>query len=247
MRRYTRGGDLTYWSAEQIKSFEFMQKLGVPQKNEMLKVMIDFLSLKKARARFLEIGGGLGAFTRMILKKHPQGNLVFLDGSPEMILNAKKKLNKYKNQITFLQRNINYPDWFEGIRGSFDSIVSSWCMHYLADNRRKPFFKKIYQLLRPSGIFIYSCSIQPENKIFFNLYNRLEISRVKECFQKLGMEVTESQIRAMADEGHSKARINPAYFDEYLMLMKSTGFKSSGCVWKYLFNAVFIAHKVKKH
>lgn len=62
---------------------------------------------------------------------------------------------------------------------------------------------------------------------------------------KMGVEITEGQIKAMGDKGHSKARINPAYFDEYLTLMKSAGFTSSGCVWKYLFNAVFLAHRVK--
>ena len=62
---------------------------------------------------------------------------------------------------------------------------------------------------------------------------------------KMGVEITEGQIKAMGDEGHSKARINPAYFDEYPKLMKRAGFASSGCVWKYLFNTVFLAHKVK--
>ena len=245
MKRYTKGGDLTYWSADQIKSFEFMQKLGVPQKSEMLKFMINLLAFKKAKPRFLEIGGGLGVFSRMILKKYPQARFVFSDGSSEMIFNAKKRLSKYKSNITFLQRDINHTDWFEGITGSFDVIVSSWCLHYLSDDRRKPFFKEIYKLLKPSGIFLCSCSIQPENKKFLRLYNELEISRVKESFVKMGMEITESQIKAMADKGHSRARINPACFEEYLKFMKSAGFSSSGCVWKYLFNAVFLAHKLK--
>ncbi len=244
-RRYTKGGDLNYWSADQIKSFEFMQKLGVPQKSEMLKVMINLLTFEKAKPRFLEIGGGLGAFSRMILKKYPETSFVFLDGSPEMILNAKKRLSKYKSNITFLQSDINCTDWFNDIKGSFDAVVSSWCLHYLSDDRRKPFFKEIYQLLKPSGRFVCSCSIQPENNKFLRLYNDLETSRIKESFMKMGVEITEGQIKAMGDEGHSKARINPACFDEYLKLMKHTGFASSGCVWKYLFNAVFLAHKVK--
>ena len=32
---------------------------------------------------------------------------------------------------------------------------------------------------------------------------------------------------------------------ELLQLMKRAGFTSSGCIWKYLFNAVFLAQKVK--
>jgi len=245
MKRYAEGGDLTYWSADQIKSFEFMQKLGVPQKSEMLKFMINLLPFKKAKPRFLEIGGGLGVFSRMILKKYPQARFVFSDGSSGMIFNAKKRLSKYKSNITFLQRDINHTDWFEGITGSFDAIVSSWCLHYLSDGRRKPFFKEIYKLLKPSGIFIYGCSIQPESKKYLHLYNVFETSRIQNDLKKIGMEVTKNQIKAMADKGHSKARINPAYFDEYLKLMKSAGFSSSGCVWKYLFNAVFLAHKLK--
>jgi tRNA (cmo5U34)-methyltransferase len=222
-----------------------MQKLGVPQKSTMLKFMINLLAFKKAKPRFLEIGGGLGVFSSMILKKYPQARFVLSDGSSEMIFNAKKRLTKYKSNITFLQRDINHTDWFEGITGSFDAIVSSWCLHYLSDDRRKPFFKEIYKLLKPSGIFVYSCSIQPENKKFLRLYNEIETSRIKGSFMKLGMDISESQIQEMADEGHSRARINPAYFDEYLKFMKSAGFSSSGCVWKYLFNAVFLAHKLK--
>jgi len=243
MKRYVQGGDLTYWSAEQIKSFEFMQNLGVPRKDEMLKVMIDVLSLQKAKPRLLEIGGGSGTFTEMILKKYSKAHLVFLDGSSAMISKAKRKLNKCKGHITFLQRDINQPNWYKGIGESFDAIVSSWCLHYLADDRRDPFFKEINSFLRPSGVFLYSCSVQPENKKFLRLYNKLESFRVKEFLKRQGIELTDDQIKEMAHRGHSSARINPAYFDEYLMLMKGAGFTSSGCIWKYLFSAVFVGYK----
>ncbi|MBN1546724.1 MAG: class I SAM-dependent methyltransferase [Syntrophaceae bacterium] len=222
-----------------------MQKLGVPQKSEMLNVMINILRFKKTKPRLLEIGCGLGGFSRMILKKYPEASFVFLDGSPEMIVNVKKRLSTHKCNVTFLQRDINCGDWFDDMNGLFDAVVSSWCLHYLSDKRRKPFFKEIHQLLRPSGIFIYSCSIQPETNRLLRLYNDLEISRIKQSLTKLGMAITDSQIKAMADEGHRKARINPAYIDEYLKIMKRAGFASSGCVWKYLFNAVFLAHKGK--
>jgi tRNA (cmo5U34)-methyltransferase len=243
MKRYAKGGDLSYWSRDRIKSFEFMQKLGVPQKDEMLKFMINVLSLKKVRPRFLEIGGGLGAFTKMILKKYPQANLVFLDGSPDMLFNAKRRLNKHRNQITFIQRDINDPDWHKEIQGSFDAVVSSWCLHYLSDARQEPFFKEIFHLLRPNGIFLFSCSIKIENKKFLDLYNELEHKRVLEIFNKQGIELTHDQMSTMGHKEHKDARINPASFDKYLMLMKGAGFTESGCIWKYLFNAVFQAYK----
>lgn len=243
--RYSKGGDLNYWSADQIRSFEFMQQLGVPQKSDMLNVMMNLLTLKKTKPRFLEIGCGLGGFSRMILKKYPKASFVFLDGSPAMMLNVKKRLSRYKINATFLQRDINDSHWFDKGSGLFDAVVSSWCLHYLSDNRRKPFFKEIHQLLKQSGVFIYSCSIQPENNTFLHLYNDLEIARIKTSLIKLGMEITDKQIKAMADKRHRQARINPASFDEYLAMMRQAGFATSGCVWKYLFNAVFIAHKGK--
>ena len=39
MKRYAKGGDIRYWSKEKIKLFEFMQKMGVPRKTDMLNIM----------------------------------------------------------------------------------------------------------------------------------------------------------------------------------------------------------------
>jgi cyclopropane fatty-acyl-phospholipid synthase-like methyltransferase len=243
MKRYAKGGDIRYWSKEKIKLFEFMQKMGVPRKTDMLNVMLSVLSLNKAEPRILEIGGGLGAFTRMVFKKYPGARLVFTDGSSDMLLNAEKRLHRYKKQLTLSQININDPNWNKDIKGTFDAVVSSWCLHYLADTRQKPFFREIYHRLKPGGIFLFSCSVDTESRKFLNLYNGLEITRVKESFQKQGMEITEGQIRAMANKGHRKARINPARFEAYFSLIRNAGFSTSECIWKYLFNVVFEAYR----
>ena len=79
-RRYTKGGDLNYWSAEYIKTFEFMQKLGVPQKSEMLKDFKDQMLLevmpeglriqildKEKRPMFSSGSEKLKPYTRVIL------------------------------------------------------------------------------------------------------------------------------------------------------------------------------------
>ena len=243
MKKYVKGGDILYWSQEKIKLFEFMQKMGVPRKTDMLNVMISVLSLKKTKPRILEVGGGLGAFTRMVFKKYPSAQLVFTDGSPDMLLNAEKRLRRYKKQLTLSQIDINDPSWHRDIKGTFDAVVSSWCLHYLSDARQKPFFREIYHRLKPGGIFLFSCSVDTESRKFLSLYNRLEITRVKESFQKQGLEITEGQIRAMANKGHRKARINPAQFETYFSLIRKAGFSTSECIWKYLFNVVFEAYR----
>jgi len=243
IKRHTGGGNLGYWSRDRVAFFEFMQNLGVPRKADMLTVMSSILPFKKAQPRILEIGGGTGAFTKMIFRKYPRASLVFADGSPDMLRTAEKRLRRYKGRLTFLERDINDPGWHGGIRGSFDAVVSSWCLHYLSDGRQKPFFRETYGLLRPGGMFLFSCSVGTVSTRFLKLYNALEVARVKDCLLKQGMEVTEAQIRAMARTGHTKARINPAPFEVYCRCIEEAGFCAWECVWKYLFNAVFAACK----
>jgi SAM-dependent methyltransferase len=243
MKRYAKGGDIGYWSQERINLFEFMQKMGVPRKTDMLNVMISVLSFNKTEPRILEIGGGLGVFTRMVFKKFPKAQVVFTDGSPDMLFNAEKRLRRYKEQLTLNQIDINDPNWNKDIEGRFDAVVSSWCLHYLPDARQKPFFLEIYNSLRPGGKFLFSCSVDTDNRKFLKLYNGLEIARVKESFQKQGMEITEGQIKAMANKGHRKARINPASFETYFSLIRGARFSAYECIWKYLFNVVFEAYR----
>jgi cyclopropane fatty-acyl-phospholipid synthase-like methyltransferase len=208
--------------------------------------MIETLPLKKAVPRILEIGGGMGAFTKKIIIKYPRSKIVFVDGSLEMLHNAKKRLKIPDGQISFLLADINDPSWLSGIKGSFDAVVSSWCLHYLSDERRQPFFNEIHGLLRSRGVFLFSCSTHTAAPTFMRLYNEVESARVKQHLHKLGMEVTDAQIRAMARKGHTKARINPAFFDEYVELIRRAGFAESACLWKYLFNTVFAACKGKQ-
>jgi len=245
MKRYHRGGDISYWSKDRIQLFNFMQSLGVPRKDDMLRVMISVLSFSHRRPRLLEIGGGLGAFTGMVLKKFPDARLVFVDGSEDMICNARRRLRRYRADPTFIQTDINQPGWYKQISGLFDAVVSTWCIHYLADDRQKPFFREVYRLIRPAGLFLFSCSIHPPARKFLQMYNGLEIKRIQQSFKKQGMDISVEQIKEMARKGHNRARINPACFDTYCLLMKQAGFSASACVWKYLFNTVFAAYKGK--
>lgn len=131
-------------------------KLSLPHLDDIEKFSFKKLSdhfENDKSVRILEIGFGTGITTKLLLDNE-KINLVAIDNEPNMLDQAKMKLNgidKNRYELTIadaLEYLKNQPD------NSFDGVISVWVLHNIVKESRNIILNEIYRVLKPDGIFV---------------------------------------------------------------------------------------------
>jgi trans-aconitate 2-methyltransferase len=126
------------------------QRISGPQFNWGKKVM-DRLSLH-GDERVLDAGCGTGKLTRELLEMLPQGHVVALDISQNMLNAAQENLAKeFGNRVTFVVADLMDLPFHE----LFDGIFSTAAFHWVRDHNR--LFKGLFRALKPGGWLVAQC------------------------------------------------------------------------------------------
>lgn len=126
----------------------FRWKAGPVEKIHFYQTRMSLLPyLSKIKGNVLEIGGGDAVWTQEYVKQID--SLIFLDISSEMISRAKKNLDKYNKNITYINEDFLKADL---PKNSFDNIVSIRNLEYFTD--KQSFIIKVKDLLKDNGNFV---------------------------------------------------------------------------------------------
>ncbi|MGI8903562.1 MAG: Sua5/YciO/YrdC/YwlC family protein [Solirubrobacteraceae bacterium] len=107
--------------------------------------------------RVLELGTGTGETTRRLLTRHPDARLVGIDASAAMLSAARGSLPGERVQLRIGRLEEELPE------GSFDLVVSSLCVHHLADAQKADLFARVHARLAPGGRFVLADVVVPED------------------------------------------------------------------------------------
>ena len=113
------------------------------QQQKWAKEVLPRLHLK-GNERILDIGCGDGKITAEVARHVPQGSVVGLDASAEMIDFADKQYSTISN-LRFEQGDAQSL----AFDGQFDWVISFACLHWVIDHR--PVLRGICRALRPGG------------------------------------------------------------------------------------------------
>src|SRR5437870_1258945 len=75
--------------------------------------------------RVLDIGGGWGPITALVLETYPNAKVTLHDFSEPMLNEARANLAEHADSMTYYQGDLMSPKWTEGLREPFDAVVSS--------------------------------------------------------------------------------------------------------------------------
>lgn len=100
-------------------------------------------ALLSGNETILDIGCGTGLLTSEIAKKVPQGKVIGIDSSENMITYANQHFSASNLEFILMRaENINFPF-------KFDAIISSFCLHWVKD--KQAVFNRIVSHLSPNG------------------------------------------------------------------------------------------------
>src|SRR5215213_2239836 len=101
----------------------------------------------------LDAGCGSGRVTEQLAERLPRGQVVALDGSPSMVEEARRRLARFGDRITYVVADLGRP--FALPDGSVDAILSTATFHWVADH--DALFRNLAAVLRPGGRLVAQC------------------------------------------------------------------------------------------
>jgi tRNA (cmo5U34)-methyltransferase len=178
---------------------------------QIIKVHIQKRELDQPNC--LELGCGTGITTEQILKHSPGIRITTVVNSREIIRQAKKKLKVYTldAKLSFIEE-----DALSALKNlekeSFEIIASAYTLHNFQSNYRSKVLKKIYEVLRPNGLFINLDIIYSDHQEESEAQFKWLIEQLKE-FDSLGRrDLQDLWIRHVTEDRNPERILTHASF-----------------------------------
>ena len=137
------------------------------EQNDVMLTLIPFDRSKEIRV--LDLGAGTGILSYLILKAFPKAGVVAFDLVENMLATCEKNLVCYKDRLTLKQGDFGQ----DGFGSGYDLIVSGLATHHLNDAEKPRLYKRIYDALKPGGVFINREVVLGDSLELTNQYHHL--------------------------------------------------------------------------
>jgi tRNA (cmo5U34)-methyltransferase len=105
--------------------------------------------------RFLDLGGGDGAMSELLLSEWPRASAVLIDNSAAMLERAHARLGRFQGRWSVVREDLSRPGWPAALpRGAYDAVVSAYALHHLEAKDKREVFAGVLDLLEPGGMFL---------------------------------------------------------------------------------------------
>lgn len=197
-----------------------------PQRRKLIPCFDDFYSISVSlinadtdRPAILDVGAGTGLLSSLILQKYPGADVTLIDISDKMLEIAKERFKDKPNVHYIIGDYTKYK-----FQRTYDVVMSALSIHHLTDEGKRQFYKRVYHLLNPKGIFINADQVLGETPFLENLYK--EDWKIK--IEQSGL--TEGEIQA----AYERTKLDKmSTLQDQLNWLKESGLKDVDCVYKY--------------
>jgi len=182
-----------------------------------------------APIRVLDLGAGTGLVSSFVGRQFPNATFLLTDIAEKMLDVARDRFqgsNRYEFRVID-SRNIICVE-------TYDVIVSALSIHHLSNEDKQAVYAKIHRALKPGGVFLHSEQVLGPTPELEESYQKHWVDSMRAA------GLPEERIQAALErikEDHN------ATLDDNLQWLRSAGFQSVDCWFKYYRFAVFGGRK----
>lgn len=138
-----------------IELWERQQDAYVANRAQRFEVILDAIGYIRADVRtILDIGGGLGSFSKLILQRFPEVTVITLDYDPSLLELARHNLHDYRLRSLIVEADLLDDSWVDVLDGNQpEVIVSSTALHWLSSPQIVGLYEQIATVLPSGGLF----------------------------------------------------------------------------------------------
>ncbi|MDY6892929.1 MAG: class I SAM-dependent methyltransferase [Chloroflexota bacterium] len=202
----------------------------VPRYKEMLSTLFDYLPENYSPKSILELGCGTGNLTLLIYRHFPESHIQAVDISEECLNECQQRLTE--GTIKYIKADFKDIEFGEN---SFDLIMSSIALHHLDDREKEQFFQKLFLWQAPNGILTFCDQFRGETDRLY--HQHLDTWKSFAFDQGATDEVWNTWMEHQTHHDHH------ASLPEHINWLKSAGYTTVDCTWRYLLWAALYAEK----
>ena len=180
----------------------------------------------------LDLGAGTGLFSAMVLGRLPEARIHLVDVSDAMLAQARQRFAAAGGGARVSFEVSDYTQ--ESLGGPWDLIVSALSIHHLDDGAKRALFARVFEALRPAGLFVNAEQVLGPTPAAEARYRRLWDEQVLSS----GVDRLEYE-RAVERMRHDRC----ATLADQLEWMRAAGFAEVDCAFKQWRFAVYFGSR----
>jgi SAM-dependent methyltransferase len=247
------GGNKEFWQKGRFDNYDSIQSLVSEKKAEeqenVARIIKYFCNSRQiVHPAILDVGCGPGTpitLTKYVLDNVPDCTVFGADGSEEMIAKSNANLSPvYGERFGGFVSDFNSDQcWTGKINRQYDFIISSSALHYLSDQRRKPFFREVYEHLNDKGVFIATIAGRAANPAIGEMEQAFRYEYTFNKIKQVGRATNFAEFRQSQEAKDAEAKINWQSSDVWLSAIRGAGFSGAEIVWQVWVRTTFVAVK----
>ncbi|MFC5452948.1 class I SAM-dependent methyltransferase [Paenibacillus aestuarii] len=216
---------------EVAANYDGQRKKLIPCFDDFYQIAASLIQAEDSAPHILDLGAGTGLFSRFALERYPDANLTLIDLSEAMLDVAKARFGADHPHITYIAGDYFHYDY----PVSYDCIISSLSIHHLEDEEKEALYRRVYQLLKPGGIFVNADQVLGSTPYLDQLYR----SDWQEKIERTDLS------RDALTAAYERTKLDKmAPLDQQLGWLRKAGFSDTDCVYKYYNFVVMYGRKL---
>jgi tRNA (cmo5U34)-methyltransferase len=215
---------------EIAQKYDSQRKKLIPCFDDFYNTAASLVQLEQDAPRILDLGAGTGLFSSYMARTYPQAKLTLIDLSPGMLDIAKERFEGSTAELTYLTGD--YSAFEDAER--YDAVISSLSIHHLEDEAKEALFARIFQLLKPGGVFVNADQVLGETP-YLDALNRSDwVAKIE------ATDLSQEALQA----AYERTKLDKmAPLDTQLNWLRKHGFQDVDCVYKSFNFVVMFARK----
>jgi len=235
------------WNENDSATFLDLSELFVPGRAEQTATLLHLIPARTdEHFTVVELAAGEGVLAQAMLEKFPQCHYIAFDGSAMMREQLAERLEPFSSRIEIRPFDLAEQAWRSTLPAPLRCVLSSLCVHHLADAGKRQLFKDIAAQLEAGGALLLADVIEPATRQIADLFARQYDAIVRQQSLTIRGDLSgheqflQQQWNYFLHDYHDPESYDqPSRLSDQLSWLNEAGFSIVDCFWMQAGHAIY--------